>query len=70
MPFPDTAIRLSLNTHSDLFNRLYDRMLELISVTRVSFIAEQVEFADSAMLAKNLPFNYFQGGYYSPAESL
>jgi hypothetical protein len=70
MPFPDTAIRLSLNTHSDLFNRLYDRMLELISVTRVSFIADQVEFSDSAMLAKHLPFNYFQGGYYSPAESL
>ena len=70
MPFPDAAIRLSLNTHSDLFDRLYDRMLELISATRVSFIADKVEFADSAMLAKHLPFNYFQGGYYSPAESL
>lgn len=70
MPFPDSALRLSLNTRSDLFDRLYDRMLELISVTRALFIADRVEFADSAMLAKRLPFGYFQGGYYSPAESL
>ncbi len=70
MPFPDSALRLSLNTRSDLFGRLYDRMLELISATRVSFIADKVEFSDSATLAKRLPFNYFQGGYYSPAESL
>jgi len=70
MPFPDSALRLSLNTRSDLFDRLYDRMLELISASRVCFIADQVEFADSAMLAKNLPFEYFQGGYYSPADCL
>ncbi len=70
MPFPDSALRLSLNTRSDLFDRLYDRMLELISATRVCFIADTVEFADSAMLAKNLPFEYFQGGYYSPADCL
>ncbi|WP_025856185.1 hypothetical protein [Pseudomonas sp. CHM02] len=70
MPFPDSALRLSLNTRSDLFDRLYDRMLELISATRVCFIADTVEFADSALLAKNLPFEYFQGGYYSPADYL
>lgn len=70
MPFPDSALRLSLNTRSGLFDRLYDRMLELISATRVCFIADTVEFADSAMLAKNLPFEYFQGGYYSPADCL
>jgi len=70
MPFPDAALRLSLNTRSDLFDRLYDRMLELISATRVSFIADEVEFSDSAILATRLPFNYFQGGYYSPPENL
>ncbi|MGF6098520.1 hypothetical protein [Pseudomonas sp. 18175] len=70
MPFPDSALRLSLNTRFDLFDRLYDRMLELISATRVCFIADHVEFSDSAMLAKNLPFEYFQGGYYSPADAL
>jgi len=70
MPFPDSALRLSLNTRSDLFDRLYDRMLELISATRVRFIANNVEFDDSALLAKNLPFEYFQGGYYSPADRL
>lgn len=70
MPFPDSAIRLSLNTRSSLFDRLYDHMLELISAGRICFIADQVEFADSAMLAKNLPFEYFQGGYYSPADCL
>ncbi len=70
MPFPDSALRLSLNTRSDLFDRLYDRMLDLISATRVRFIADNVEFDDSALLAKNLPFEYFQGGYYSPADRL
>lgn len=70
MPFPDSALRLSLNTRSDLFDRLYDRMLELINTSRVRFIADTVEFADSALLAKNLPFEYFQGGYYSPADQL
>ncbi|WDU64634.1 hypothetical protein LRS56_09285 [Pseudomonas poae] len=70
MPFPDSALRLSLNTRSGLFDRLYDRMLELINATGVRFIADSVEFADSAMLAKNLPFEYFQGGYYSPADCL
>lgn len=70
MPFPDSALRLSLNTRSDLFDRLYDRMLELINATGVCFIADTVEFADSALLAKNLPFEYFQGGYYSPADCL
>jgi hypothetical protein len=70
MPFPDAALRLSLNTRSDLFNRLYDRMLELINASRACFIADHVEFADSAMMAKNLPFEYFQGGYYSPADRL
>ncbi|WP_460136601.1 YuxH family protein [Pseudomonas sp. S1_E04] len=70
MPFPDSALRLSLNMRSSLFDRLYDRMLELISNTQVHFIADHIEFADSALLAKNLPFEYFQGGYYSPADCL
>ena len=70
MSFPDSALRLSLNTRSDLFDRFYDRMLELISASRVCFIADTIEFADSALLAKNLPFEYFQGGYYSPADGL
>lgn len=69
MPFPDTALRLNLNTHSDLFDRLYERMLQLISNTKISFIADNVEFADTALLAKYLPFDYFQGGYYSSAEN-
>lgn len=70
MPFPDSALRLSLNTRSGLFDRLYDQMLGLISTTRVSFIADNVEYADSALLARRLPFDYFQGPYFSPADSL
>lgn len=69
MPFPDSALRLNVNTHSDLFDRLYERMLQLISNAKVSFIADSVEFADTALLAKHLPFDYFQGGYYSSAEN-
>lgn len=70
MPFPDTALRLSLNTRSGLFDRLYDDMLALISATKVSFIADNVEHAESAVLASRLPFDYFQGHYYSPADNL
>ncbi|MBK5438178.1 MULTISPECIES: hypothetical protein [unclassified Pseudomonas] len=70
MPFPDSALRLSLNTRSGLFDRLYDQMLGLMSTTRVSFIADNVEYADSALLARRLPFDYFQGPYFSPADSL
>lgn len=70
MPFPDSALRLSLNTRSGLFDRLYDQMLGLMSTTRVSFIADNVEHADSALLARRLPFDYFQGPYFSPADSL
>ena len=44
-------------------------MLQLISNTKISFIADNVEFADTALLAKYLPFDYFQGGYYSSAEN-
>jgi len=70
MPFPDSALRLSLNTRSGLFDRLYDQMLGVMSTSRVSFIAENVEHADSALLARRLPFDYFQGPYFSPADSL
>lgn len=70
MPFPDSALRLSLNTRSDFFDRLYDHMLELMSCTRASFIADNVEHADSAFLARRLPFDYFQGRYFSPADTL
>jgi EAL domain-containing protein (putative c-di-GMP-specific phosphodiesterase class I) len=70
MPFPDSALRLSLNTRSGLFDRLYDQMLGVMGTTRVSFIADNVEHADSALLARRLPFDYFQGPYFSPADSL
>lgn len=70
MPFPDSVLRLSLNTRSGLFDRLYDDMLALMSSTKVSFIADNVEYADSATLAKRLPFDYFQGSYFSPADNL
>jgi hypothetical protein len=70
MPFPDSALRLSLNTRSGLFDRLYDQMLGVMSTSRVSFIAENVEHTDSALLARRLPFDYFQGPYFSPADSL
>jgi hypothetical protein len=70
MPFPESELRLSLNIRSDLFNRIYEQMVETMSATRVSFIADNVEHADSAILAKRLPFDYFQGRYYSPADYL
>lgn len=64
----DTILKSSGN--AELFNRLYDRMVTLIHNTKVSFIADNVEHTASHILARTLPFDYFQGSYYSPADNL
>lgn len=70
MPFPDAALRLSMNTRSGLFDQIYEHMLKLINSARISFIADSVDHANSSLLARRLPFDYFQGSYYSPADKL
>ncbi|TBN48030.1 EAL domain-containing protein [Pseudomonas sp. BGI-2] len=69
---PLSALDLSLNLtgNPDLFNRLHERMTMLTHTTKVAFIADRVEHAASHILARALPFDYFQGSHYSPADSL
>ena len=64
----DLSIKLSGNP--ELFNRLHERMTMLTHNTKVSFIADRVEHAASHILARALPFDYFQGSHYSPADNL
>lgn len=61
---------LKLNGNPELFNRLHDRMVTLSHNNKISFIADRVEHIESHSLARALPFDYFQGSYYSPADHL
>ncbi|RKS28640.1 EAL domain-containing protein [Pseudomonas sp. WPR_5_2] len=61
---------LKLTGNPDLFNRLYERMILQAHNNKVCFIADSVEHAASHVLARALPFDYFQGSHYSPAENL
>jgi len=63
-------LSLKLSGNPELFNRLHERMTMLAHNTKVSFIADRVEHAASHILARALPFNYFQGSHYSPADNL
>jgi hypothetical protein len=61
---------LKLNGNPEFFNRLHDRMVTLSHNNKISFIADRVEHIESHTLARALPFDYFQGSYYSPADHL
>jgi EAL domain-containing protein (putative c-di-GMP-specific phosphodiesterase class I) len=63
-------LSLKLSGNPELFNRLHERMTMLTHNTKVSFIADRVEHAASHILARALPFEYFQGSHYSPADNL
>jgi hypothetical protein len=63
-------LSLKLSGNPELFNRLHERMTTLTHNTKVSFIADRVEHAASHILARALPFDYFQGSHYSPADNL
>ncbi|RON45300.1 EAL domain-containing protein [Pseudomonas frederiksbergensis] len=61
---------LKLNSNPEFFNRLHDRMVTLTHNNKISFIADRVEHIEGHSLARALPFDYFQGSYYSPADHL
>ncbi|CAI8698965.1 EAL domain-containing protein [Pseudomonas sp. IT-196MI5] len=63
-------LSLKLSGNPELFNRLHERMTMLTHNTKVAFIADRVEHAASHILARALPFDYFQGSHYSPADNL
>jgi predicted signal transduction protein with EAL and GGDEF domain len=68
--FSTLDLSLKLTGNPDLFNRLHERMTMLTHTTKVAFIADRVEQAASHILARALPFEYFQGSHYSPADTL
>jgi hypothetical protein len=70
IPLSALDLSLKLTGNPDLFNRLHDRMTMLTHTTKVAFIADRVEHAASHILARALPFDYFQGSHYSPADNL
>ncbi|MGL6246344.1 EAL domain-containing protein [Pseudomonas sp.] len=70
IPLSTLDLSLKLAGNPDLFNRLHERMTMLTHTTKVVFIADRVEQAASHILARALPFDYFQGSYYSPADNL
>ncbi|HEY0288944.1 MAG TPA: EAL domain-containing protein [Pseudomonas sp.] len=61
---------LKSNCNPDLFNQIHDVMVTLTHNNKISFIADRVEHAASHILARALPFDYFQGSHYSPADNL
>ncbi|MEO6677559.1 MAG: EAL domain-containing protein [Pseudomonas sp.] len=61
---------LKLNSEPEFLNRLHDHMATLTHNNKISFIADRVEHIESHSLARALPFAYFQGSYYSPADHL
>ncbi|AWM91331.1 EAL domain-containing protein [Pseudomonas sp. 31-12] len=70
IPLSALDLSLKLTGNPDLFNRLHERMTMLTHTTKVAFIADRVEHAASHILARALPFDYFQGSHYSPADIL
>ncbi|WP_454837043.1 hypothetical protein [Pseudomonas veronii] len=63
-------LSLKLSGNPELFNHLHEHMTTLTHEKKVSFIASRVEHAASHILARALPFDYFQGSHYSPADKL
>ena len=70
IPLSTLDLSLKLTGNPELFNRLYERMITQAHNSKVSFIADRVEHAASHVLARALPFDYFQGSHYSPADNL
>ncbi|VVP27479.1 hypothetical protein PS900_04178 [Pseudomonas fluorescens] len=54
-----------LNNTPDLFNRFHDKMNQVAHTNKVSFMAERVEDKINHILARSMPFDLFQGEYYS-----
>jgi EAL domain-containing protein (putative c-di-GMP-specific phosphodiesterase class I) len=68
--FSALDLSLKLNANPELFSQLYERMATLTRTTKVAFVADRVEHTASHILARALPFDYFQGSYYSPADGI
>lgn len=57
----------SLSALPELFDQVYERMTSLKRNSQASIIADSVVHAENHMLARALPFDYFQGDGLVPA---
>ncbi len=69
IPFSSLDLDLKLSENPALFHHLHEWMTALEHRTKVSFIADNVEHTASHVLARVLPFEFFQGHFYSPADT-
>ncbi|MFJ2363708.1 EAL domain-containing protein [Pseudomonas sp. NPDC087697] len=54
--------------NQDFFNRSYDYLSRMIHDSKIKFVADRVEHKALHTLARSMPFDFFQGRYYSPTE--
>lgn len=54
-----------LLTTPDQLDRLYDQMNHMTHTKKVRFIADRIEHTPQHVLARSLPFYFFQGDYYA-----
>ena len=59
---------IMVDNSQDFFNRSYDCLSSMIHDSKIRFIADRVEHKALHTLARSMPFDFFQGRYYSPTE--
>ncbi|WP_256580719.1 EAL domain-containing protein [Pseudomonas sp. QTF5] len=59
---------IMVDNNQDFFNRSYDRLSGMIHDSKIKFVADRVEHKALHTLARSMPFDFFQGRYYSPTE--
>lgn len=59
---------IMVENSQDFFNRSYDCLSGMIHDSKIKFVADRVEHKALHTLARSMPFDFFQGRYYSPTE--
>ncbi|WP_454867945.1 EAL domain-containing protein [Pseudomonas farris] len=59
---------IMVENSQDFFNRSYDCLSGMIHDSKIKFVADRVEHKALHTLARSMPFEFFQGRYYSPTE--
>ncbi len=59
---------IMVENSQDFFNRSYDCLSSMIHTSKIKFVADRVEHKALHTLARSMPFDFFQGRYYSPTE--
>lgn len=59
---------IMVENNQDFFNRSYDCLSGMIHDSKIKFVADRVEHKALHTLARSMPFDFFQGRYYSPTE--